>query len=256
VPLITETEKQKRRKNRRRHRKASSKRRRGRRRQGSDPSYKEFKLVAFYDPSHTRQHVVGTSGDHRVLGRLMRREASRLRLDLADVMYSVSDGAEWIRKQYQVQLPMLLANVLDYYHLRDHLIRAAHILFGEKAPEGVAWRKRMSGCVIEQGPVELLGQLRDLRNSLRSPTKREALTQLETYIVPRIEMLRYPEFLKKGYEIGSGPTESFCKTLTARLKGSAMRWDKPNADAIMALAPVRQSNLWDSYWKLQRASAA
>jgi hypothetical protein len=256
VPMITEGEKQKRRAHRREGRKGSSKRQRGRKRKGSDQAYKEFKIVAFYDPSHEHQYAVGTSGDHRVLGRLMRREAGRLGLDRASVSYSVSDGAEWIRKQYQSQLPMLTANVLDYYHLRDHLIRAAQTLFGEDSPEGRAWRKRMSGCVIEKGPVDLLSELRSLRPSLRSSAKRKALTELENYIAPRIEMLRYPDFLAQGYEIGSGPTEAFCKTLTARLKGSGMRWDKPNAEALMALAAIRQSDLWSTYWRLQQTTAA
>lgn len=257
VPLITESEKQKRRANKKQGRKtSSSKRRRGRKRKGSDQAYKEFKLVAFYDPSHARHYVVGTSGDHRVLGGLMRREAGRLRLDQANVSYSVSDGAEWIRKQYQSQLPMLSANVLDYYHLREHLILAARSVFGEGSPEGCTWRKAMSGCVLEKGPVELLGRIRELRQSLRPPSKRQALAQLENYIAPRTEMLNYPAFRAKGYEIGSGPTESFCKTLTSRLKGSGMRWDKPNAEAMMALAAVRQSRLWQAYWNLQKASAA
>jgi len=255
VPLITEVEKQKRRANRRKNGKGSSKGRRGRKPKGADQAYKEFKILAFYDPAHEHQYAVGTSGDHQVLGRLMRREAGRLGLDRAAVAYSVSDGAEWIRKQYQIQLPMLKANVLDYYHVRDHLIRTAKTLFGEGSPEGRAWRKEMSGSLIEKGPVELLGRLRDLRQSLRSKIKRQALTELETYIAARIEMLRYPEFLANGYEIGSGPTESLCKTLTARLKASGMRWDKPNAEAVMALAAVRQSNLWDTYWTIQRAAA-
>jgi hypothetical protein len=257
VPMITEAEKQKRRAHRRQGGKVSSSRRqRGRKRQGSDQAYKEFKLVAFYDPSHQHQYVVGTSGDHRVLGRVMRREAGRLRLDLAEISYSVTDGADWIYRQYQIQLPMLLANVLDYYHLREHLILAARMVFGEGSPEGRTWRRSMSGCVIEKGPVELLGRIRELRQSLRSLVKRRALDALTHYIASRLAMLNYQEFLAQGYEIGSGPTESFCKTLTSRLKGSGMRWDKPNAEAIMALAAVRQSRLWKDYWKLQQATAA
>ena len=34
-------------------------------------------------------------------------------------------------------------------------------------------------------------------------------------------MIQYPEFIAKGWQIGSGPTEATCKTLTARL-GSGM----------------------------------
>ena len=38
----------------------------------------------------------------------------------------------------------------------------------------------------------------------------------------------------KGWQIGSGPTEATCKVLTVRLKGSGMRWDADNAEALMA----------------------
>lgn len=257
VPMITEAEKQKRRENKRKGRKtSSSKHRRGRKRKGSDQAYKEFKILAFYDKSHEHQYAVGTSGDHRVLGRLMRREAGRLRLDHAQTSYSVSDGADWIRRQYQSQLPMLSANVLDYYHLREHVILAAKRVYGEESPDAEKWRKEMCACVLKEGPVQMLIEINKLRHSLRSPVKRQALTQLEKYVSPRLEMLNYPEFQARGYDIGSGPTESFCKTLTRRIKGSGMRWDKPNAEGMMALAAVRQSNLWQSYWKLQKASAA
>jgi hypothetical protein len=50
------------------------------------------------------------------LGRLMRREAGKLRIDRARRKYSVTDGAEWIANQYATQLPMLDENILDYYH--------------------------------------------------------------------------------------------------------------------------------------------
>jgi hypothetical protein len=42
-------------------------------------------------------------------------------------------------------------------------------------------------------------------------------------------MLDYPTFPEAGFDLG-GPAEAFCKTLTARLKGSVMRWDSPNAE--------------------------
>jgi len=81
-------------------------------------------------------YAIGTSGDHQVLGRMMRRHAAMIKLDQADVAYSVSDGAPWIRRQYGCQLPMLKANILDYYHLRDHVIKAACVVFGEGTAQG------------------------------------------------------------------------------------------------------------------------
>jgi hypothetical protein len=254
VPLVTEAEKAKRRALRRRCG-PKARRRRKRIRRGSDNEYKEFKLVAFYDPSHEHQYAVGTSGNCNVLGRRMRRAARQIRLDKADLSYSVSDGAKWIRRQYNQQLPMLEVNILDYYHLRDHVVKASHNIFGESTPEALVWRKEMMGVSLESGPVELLERLGVLRRSLRASAKREALKSLITYIASRVEMLAYPEFIAAGYDIGSGPTEAFCKTLTARLKGPGMRWDKSNAEGMMALASIDSSSQWDSYWAGQRRIA-
>ncbi len=254
VPLVTEAEKIKRRSLRRR-RGPKARHRHQRIRRGSDQAYKEFKIVAFYDPSHEHQYAVGTSGNCNVLGRRMRRVAKRIKLSQADTSYSVSDGAKWIRRQYNQQLPMLAANILDYYHLRDHVIAASYRVFGENTLEALAWRKEMMGVIISSGPLALLDRLGELRRSLRAKGKRDALSDLRNYIVSRVEMLLYHEFLAKGYDIGSGPTEAFCKTLTARLKGPGMRWDKCNAEGIMALASIRCSSQWDSYWTAQRLAA-
>jgi len=255
VPLVTEGEKAKRRRlRRRRGPKARGRRRRlGR---GSDQAYKEFKLVAFYDASKQHQYAVGVSGNHEVLGRLMRRVAGWIDLGSADVSYSVTDGAEWIRRQYNQRLPMLAANVLDYYHLREHVIAASYRVFGENTPEATAWREAMMGVALESGPLALLDRLGALRRGLRSQRKRDALAKLRAYMAKRVAMLEYPTFVAQGYEIGSGPTEAFCKTLTARLKGPGMRWDRPHAEGIMALAAVRSSGLWNRYWADQRRKTA
>jgi hypothetical protein len=34
-----------------------------------------------------------------------------------------------------------------------------------------------------------------------------------------------------------------------------MRWDKSNAEAMMALACLSHSGLWDTYWKSEREAA-
>ncbi len=81
--------------------------------------------------------------------------------------------------------------------------------------------------------------------------KRAAATAdaLPNYASERRGMIRYPEFAAKGWQIGSGPTESCGKTLTRRRKGSGMRWDADNAEAVMALEAVRESDPWPAYWR-------
>jgi hypothetical protein len=258
VPMVTQEQKRKRRATeaaRRQREGRPSSAAVGRPRAGSDGPYKEFKIVSFYDPDKSHCHVVGTSGDHEELGRLMRREARRLRLSSAKVKYAVSDGAEWIARQYRQQLPMLDEHILDYYHLREHVIEASQVLYGEGTRPAQAWQEDLMGYVWEQGSLVMLHRLEPYLRRHRGGPKHEALAALREYVGKRVSMTDYPTFRQMGYDCGSGPTESQCGTLTKRLKGSGMRWDKDNAESLMALASLYHSSLWRTYWKSQRAAA-
>ena len=86
VPMVTELQKRKRRVSESKNRKEQGRRSTAkpcRPRTGSDGPYKEFKIVSFYDPEKAHMYAVGTSGDHAALGRLMRREAGKLKIDQA-----------------------------------------------------------------------------------------------------------------------------------------------------------------------------
>ena len=80
--------------------------------------------------------------------------------------------------------------------------------------------------------------------------RREAADALLHYAGERRAMIDYPAFERRGWNIGTGPVESMCKVTTWRVKGPGMRWDGDNAEAMVALECLRQSNLWDAYWKL------
>jgi len=258
VPLVTEEQKRKRRQTesvQRTEQGRSSTACVGRPKTGSDGPYKEFKILTFYDPDKSHCHVVATSGNHEALGRLMRREARRLHLAGAKVKYALSDGAEWIAHQYGRQLPMLDEHILDYRHLRDHVVEASHVLYGEGTKQAVQWREEMMGCVWEHGSLVLLDRLGSYLRHHRTGAKHEALKSLRDFLAKRVAMTDYPRFRQLGYDCGSGPTESQCGKLTERLKGPGMRWDKSNAEAMMALACVYHSGLWSTYWKFERQAA-
>ncbi len=82
VPHVTDAEK------RTRRERIKAKRRRGGRkrrplpkaRSGADGSFKEFKIVTFYDDDGTHRLASATRGDCTQAGRLMRRDAARIRL--------------------------------------------------------------------------------------------------------------------------------------------------------------------------------
>lgn len=258
VPMVTDQKKRKRRAAEARKRKKQGRKSTAkpcRPRTGSDGLYKEFKIVSFYDPDKAHMYAVGTSGDCAALGRRMRREACKLKIDQARHKYSVTDGAEWIARQYRQQLPMLEENILDYYHLREHVTLAGQALYGEGTAAARAWREEMMGYVWNQGSLVMLDKLANSLRRHRSGPKAKALKSLREYVAKRVNMTDYPSYRQLGYDCGSGPTESFCGTLTKRLKGRGMQWDKDNAEAMMALGSLYYSNLWSHYWNNQRAAA-
>ena len=117
-----------------------------------------------------------------------------------------------------------------------------------------AWREEMMGVVWNQGSLVLLDRLGHSLRRHRSGPKREALESLREFIGKRVAMTDYPSYRQAGYDCGSGVTESFCGTLTVRLKGRGMRWDKDNAEAIMAPGSLYYLNPWPDYWAHQRAA--
>lgn len=258
VPLVTEQQKRRRRKTQRARRQRESRRstaRVGRPKRGSDGPYKEFKVLSFYDPDKSHCHVLATGGNHKVLGRMMRREGGRVRINEAKVCYAVTDGAEWIARQYRRQLPMLDEHILDYYHLRDHVKQAGEALYGQDTKKAEVWREDMMECVWQRGSLAMLHKLSGYIRRHRSGPKQQALKSLAEYVGKRVAMTDYPKFRSMGYDCGSGPTESLAGVLTSRLKGAGMRWDRDNAEAMMALGSLQSSCLWNSYWKTQRNTA-
>jgi hypothetical protein len=250
VPMVSDAEK--------RTRRATTKtkrQRRGRkapplpaRKPGADQKYKEFKIVAYYDETQEHRLVSGTRGDHEVAGRLMRREAARIRLDQADEKVGNVDGSPWIRNQVQQQSLPLDALGLDFYHLSENVHKARREIYGDDDETGKQWAGVLLHTFKHAGYPAAWDQLLQWRVSL-CRRRRTAADQLLHYVSERRDMICYPDFQAKEWQIGSGPTEATCKTLTARLKGSGMRWDGDNAEAVMALEALQQSGQWDYYWR-------
>jgi hypothetical protein len=251
VPLVTDAEKTSRRQKTKQKRRKTAKKVRPLppKKTGADQGYKEFKIVAYYDETQEHRLVCGTRGDHEEAGRWMRRQASRIRLDLADQKVGNVDGSPWIRNQVRRQSLPLDDLGLDFYHLSENVHKARREVYGDDDALGKEWAGRLLHVFKHDGYEMAWKELLEWRVGLRHG--RPAADRLVNYVSDRREMIKYPEFRAKGWQIGSGPTEATCKTLTARLKGSGMRWDADNAEALMGLEALTQSGQWDLYWRSQ-----
>ena len=219
-------------------------------RQGSDNAWKEYRVVAHYDETQSHCHVSVTRGNHEVTGRLMARDAKihrpagcrrtdcqRRRRDLD----TFAVGVAWNRWSISAWTSITFRNTYT-----THVVT----LFAEDDADGRAClgSRQMLHQLKHEGYSKRLGTRPSQCRAKASKSKRVALDRLLGYMSGRREMIRYPEFLARGWQIGSGPIEAQCKTTTARVKGSGKRWDGPNAEAVMALACLENSRLWQDYW--------
>jgi predicted HAD superfamily Cof-like phosphohydrolase len=250
VPVVTEAEKLKRREKVKAKRRRAGKKRRPLppRKRGADNAWKEFKVAFFYSEDAKHQHVAFTHGNHIKAGTLLRREADRLRFREADERVGLVDGAVWIRDQMELHFAELDALGLDFYHLSENVHRARRKVFGEEAPEGRTWADALMHLFKHEGYSAAWEKIVQWRAALKGKVKREAADRLMRFVSSRKEMIRYPAFRERGWQIGSGPTESQCKLCTKRLKGYGRRWDRPNATAVAALDALDRNGQWRQMW--------
>lgn len=256
VPVVTDAEKRKRRAKIKEQRRRCGQRRRPLPplKPGADQAFKEARIVTAYDETQRRRAVAVTVGDCEAAGRLMRGLAVTLRLEEANETIANIDGAPWIRNQ--LELHQAVKHIgLDYFHLKDYAQKTRREVFGEGTEGGRVWIERLMSTLLEAGVDAAWDGLVEWRRPLRG-RKRAAADRLLRYIAERREIIRYREFRQRGWQIGSGPTEAQCKTTTQRIKGRGRRWDLPNIEALMALAALENSSLWDTWWSTPTPTAA
>lgn len=82
--------------------------------------------------------------------------------------------------------------------------------------------------------------------------QRTAHAECLRYFQNHQHKMDYPRYLANGWQIGSGPVESACKTVVgSRLKQSGMRWGEAGSDAVCHLRALylSQPGQWEAYWK-------
>jgi hypothetical protein len=230
------------------------------RREGCDESFKEFKAAVFYDEAGEHWHEVLRYCRRFEAGEIVRHEAQRLQFSSADERVANVDGADWIREQLQADAEgMPLDGLgLDFYHLSENVHQCRREVFVADDASGQEWAAELLHTFKHEGYGSAWERLLQWRVTLSdsSSSKKSAADRLLNYVQQREAMIGYPTFRERGWQIGSGPTESRCKTTTSRLKGRGRRWDPENAEAVAAHTTLRDSEQWHRYWAITETKAA
>jgi ribosomal protein S15P/S13E len=222
-------------------------------RAGTDEKFKEMKIGVLYDQAKEHRHVFATEETSKDFAPLLATHARLIGLKNARETLGRIDGAVWIYQQVCLALVFISSILLDFYHLAEHVHAASRCCLGEGTPAAWAWAAALLAQAKTSDIAGMLKTIEELEKRMRSKKKKQSLRALQHYIEQRRDMLDYAEALRQGQDIGSGPTEAECKTLTMRLKGPGMKWDRDHAAGMMNLIALRESGQWDPYWLGQAA---
>lgn len=185
------------------------------------------------------------------LGLELRRQAAQVGWDDAQQQIALSDGGSGLEEFFRKNFPRAEC-ILDFWHAAEHLTELALALYpddeAERQQRGGAWRHQLK----REGGLSILRALQEIDLKRHLPSAQGAHADCVHYFQNHQHRMDYPRYLANGWQIGSGPVESACKTVVAnRLKGSGMRWGSDGADALCRLRALylSQPGQWEAFWK-------
>jgi len=165
----------------------------------------------------------------------------------------MGDGAEWIWNLAEQHFPGAV-QIVDLYHARQHLWDLARRLQPNDEANQKAWMKVHQRRLLDRGKIEkLVAALRSIVSA--NPEVIEKIRIEACYFERNAERMRYPQFRRQHWFVGSGVIEAGCKTVIgSRLKQSGMFWTVRGANAIIALRCCHLNGRFEDYWEARRAA--
>ena len=220
-------------------------------------AWREPKLCIIYVVDEEgRQHqqfaplIDGVLNGPDALFALLTSYLQELRIEEADQLLFISDGAAWIWNR----IPALLATLgigsekvhclIDFFHAVEHLGRVAALRKDWKPRVRKRWFNRQRK-LLHQGQVDQV--IDAIRSLCRGRNSRTIRTQLNYFVKHRTHMV-YDRIAQLNLPIGSGAIESAIRrVVNLRLKGPAIFWCKQNAGAILMLRAFYKAGRWRQF---------
>jgi len=207
----------------------------------------------------TRRYAIEASdSEHVMIARAMAdvRHYLTQRRDL--LVAVVQDGAHEMWNLVRPELEKLRtegrlrswSEAIDFCHLLERLGEALE-LCGDEGRQGrlQSWRADLEN---KDGAIDSIASfLRFHRTDPSTDGKRQKLEAHITYIENNNDRMRYRRMRLRGLPIGSGVTESACKTLVnMRAKGAGQRWHCSGLRGALNLRAINASDRFDAFWSV------
>jgi hypothetical protein len=206
---------------------------------------------------------VATMGDAAQIGKLARVEAEKRMLCRAQEVVVLGDGAAWIDG---ICLDHFASHVriVDYYHAAEHLHDCAKAIWPQEESNQNELAEPWKELLWKGKTPELIEQLQRESARLGEPHEedgvdhpRRVLHRNVGYFTNHAGHMKYPEYRRRGWPIGSGTVESGMKQLNKRMKGTDQFWNTDGAEEILALRAqwLSQDGRWEHYWLCDEAKS-
>jgi len=169
------------------------------------------------------------------------------------VVVIVGDGAEWIWNRASMFVNR--CEILDFWHAMEHAWEFAHLRYGQDSARADRWVHKIAEDLRAGKVKAVIARLKRLQP--KTPELRESLQGLIHYYSENAGRMRYAEYLRLGYGIGSGAVESAHKQVVhARFRQAGMRWSEAGARHLLALRLLLLNNDWAMLDRLRMVSLA
>ena len=211
--------------------------------------------ISLYDALGERQHTIyiGATPEYGKASFLERleREIGRTKARYPQATYiGIADGAA---SNWQFLNRHTTQQVLDFYHASGYLGAVAVALYPKDLTQQQQWLNQTCHQLKHDSgaAAQLYEQMRELFQSQTHPqTIQDNLSAAVTYFQNHLHQMNYAFYRDQHYPIGSGVTESACKTvIKQRLCCSGMRWKEAGAAVVLSLRTlVLTSTRWNQFW--------
>jgi hypothetical protein len=189
---------------------------------------------------------------------LLTHYLQRLKVEAADQLLFVSDGARWIWNRLPGLLETLALDaqkvhlLIDFFHAVEHLSRVASLRKDWTKRQRNRWFNQQRQ-LLRQGQVAQV--IEAIRPLCRGRNSRSIRSELNYFIKHRTHM-DYERMTQLNLPIGSGAIESAIRrVVNLRLKGASIFWSKPNAEALLMLRAFYKAGRWRQFKSMAFSSS-
>lgn len=217
--------------------------------------WREPKLLIIYvvDGEGRKEHgfppvIDGTLKGPDALFSLLGYYLLQLRIDQADRILFVADGAPWIWNRLKeavsgwgVKSDQVI-ELVDFFHAVEHLGKVANLRKSWTVKKRKQWVTRHRRLLLKGQVDQVINAVRAI---CRGRNSREIRTQRD-YFIKNAKRMGYASARNEKMPIGSGAVESAIRrVVNLRLKGAGIYWLEESAEAMLLLRSYFKAGRWN-----------